>query len=180
MKTLKLLRSFSSRELVESGIKLIDETGSCPLCDRPWESGELETYLKKKLAGAAYVEERVEEINRIAKDLSRQVVRVNNILNNIIGPLEYMKLDEQGNTFKQWKTNLETLEKALEKPLEKYHQPEFSGKQVSRFFAPDDIEEIVAEIITKARDEFPKSTPEQTAWDTLTKLTVDVKTASGC
>ena len=137
----QLLRSFSSRELVESGIKLIDETGSCPLCDRPWKPGELETYLNKKLEDAAYVGKRVEEIDRIAQGLSGKITKVKNILNNVIGPVEYIKLDERGNTLKQWKTDLETLEKAMEKPLEKYHQPEFSSEQVNRILAPDDIEE---------------------------------------
>ena len=171
----QLLRSFTSRELVRTGLELLDDSGSCPLCDHPWEPGELETYLNKKLEDAVNVGARVDVINEFAQELSTEITRVKNILSNIIGPVEFTKLEERTNTLKQWKTDLESLEKVLEKPLENYHQLEFSGEQVQRILAPDGIEEIVTEIFAKAREEFPKSTPEQTAWDTLTKLTVDVK-----
>jgi recombinational DNA repair ATPase RecF len=171
----QILRSFTSRELVQTGLELLDDSGSCPLCDRPWEPGELEIYLNKKLEDAMDVGARVDVINGLSQELSTEITRVKNILNNIIDPVDFTKLEESANSLKQWKTDLETLKKVLEKPLQIYHQIEFSGKQVQRILAPDGIKEIVNEIKAKAREVFPKSTPEQTAWDTLTKLTVDVK-----
>ena len=44
----KLLRSLNQKALIDIGIKLIDDSGECPLCDTKWPAGEIEKYLKIK------------------------------------------------------------------------------------------------------------------------------------
>ena len=50
----KLAHALSRFELIRLGIRLIDETGNCPLCDYPWPPGELvgdvwrDNYLTRK------------------------------------------------------------------------------------------------------------------------------------
>ncbi|HHD82500.1 MAG TPA: hypothetical protein ENK92_00145 [Bacteroidetes bacterium] len=60
-------------------------------------------------------------------------------------------------------------------PIGNYFDHPFSIDQVQRLIAPDNIKDISKSILIKAENEFPGITLEQTAWDILTKLSVEVK-----
>lgn len=170
-----LLRSFASRNLISAGLEALDESGKCPLCDTQWEPGELEALLTSKLASAAVVEKRVNQISQVADKILQEITKISSTLGSVINAVKIIGLAEELAILQDWQAGLETLEISLEDPVGKYHQPPFSVEQVQRLLTPENINAVSGRILDTAKAKYPKSTPEQTAWDTLTKLSVDLK-----
>ena len=59
------LHALSHLPLIELGVKLIDETGACPLCEKAWPPGKLREHLDRRLGaagGAKRYQERIREL----------------------------------------------------------------------------------------------------------------------
>jgi DNA repair exonuclease SbcCD ATPase subunit len=170
-----LLRSFSTQKLVQEGLEALDESGKCPLCDIPWEPGALETYLLEKLEDATGVQERIKTINSVANTINAEITKTLTIIANILQPIEMLNIDGVVEAFTTWQQESESLGKLLKNPVEKYHKTELSSEHVQRLCAPGNFNELLDQILEKAKVKFPKKTAEQTAWDILTELKVSVK-----
>ena len=169
------LRVYETQSLTQSGLDSLDESGKCPLCDTQWEAGELEAYLQLKLKSASIVKERVDKIREIAGRIQKTITVAKVVLSSVINSVKIIGLQDELQTLLGWETDLAKLDSLLLKPVEKYHRPPFSLDQVQGLLVPANIKVITERILSEARNKYPKSTPEQTAWDTLTKLSVDLK-----
>jgi hypothetical protein len=76
----KLSCSLSNLELIELGIRLIDEKGNCPLCEMEWEQGKLIEYLNKRLSDAKDAKGIQIEIVNYSDSISKPI---NILLSNI-------------------------------------------------------------------------------------------------
>lgn len=174
-----LLANWNSKRLnlTKEGISLIPETGECPLCDTEWPQGDLEKLLQDRIETAnkrqkdinnnsAIIAEIVESFkNRISQlfDLLKQV-------NTSESFLQDEKIQAGVNHFSNLKDSLEKLSKALENPIEKFTNEEFKTEEVNNLFVPVDNETIINDFENSVKNHFPEATPEQSAWDNLTKL----------
>lgn len=170
-----LLRAFSTQKLVDLGIALLDDSGACPLCDRGWKPGELRTYLEKKSASAKIVQAQIIPIEQASQFLLGKISVVLISLERVIRITSILALEKELSILNGWYTNLIYLKSLLEDPLHNYHSPKFTSKQVSQLLAPPLIQEIINNVLETAKKKFPESTPEQTAWDILTELGVELK-----
>lgn len=170
-----LLRAFSTQKLVDLGIALLDDSGACPLCDRGWKPGELRTYLENKSASAKIVQAQIIPIEQGSQFLLGKISVVLISLERVIRITSILALEKELNILNVWQTNLIYLKSLLEDPLHNYHSPKFTSKQVSQLLAPQSIQEIINNVLETAKKKFPESTPEQTAWDILTELGVELK-----
>lgn len=170
-----LLRAYSTQKLVDMGITLLDDSGACPLCDREWKSGELRTYLKAKSTSAKIVQAQIQPIEEASQYLSGKTSIVLTSLEKIIRIASILNLEKEAISLKDWQTNLNYVRSLLDDPLYQYHRPKYTSEQISQLLAPDSVQELMNKILDVAKEKFPKSTPEQTAWDTLTELGVELK-----
>lgn len=171
----KLLRSYSTQKLVDIGISMLDDSGACPLCDRKWDSNELKIYLEGKSTSAKTVQAQIKPIEETAQYLTEKISFVLINIERIIRVTSALRLNDEVNTFRDWHTDLNQLKLLLEDPLYRFHHPKFSTEQVSRLLAPDSIQKMLNKVLDFAREKSPKTTPEQTAWDILTELGVELK-----
>ncbi len=58
--------------------------------------------------------------------------------------------------------------------MHKYHHPKYDQTEVINYLAPSNLIQITTNVFEAAK-KYPKTTPEQSAWDTLTKLEVNLK-----
>jgi recombinational DNA repair ATPase RecF len=172
---INLLRAYSTQKLVDMGISMLVDAGKCPLCDREWKSGELRTYLEAKSASAKIVQAQIKPIEEASQFLLGKTSFVLTSLERVIRITIALRLEKEVITLKNWQTNLNHLKSLLEDPLYQYHRPKFTSEQVSQLLAPDSIQKTMNKVLDVAKEKFPKSTPEQTAWDTLTELGVELK-----
>ncbi len=171
-----LLRALSRRELTERGLALIDETGACPLCERPWEPGELMAHLKKRLQEADSAARYQSLLKEAAGKINDFVDSTAASLANIIPMVIQSKMERQTSILRTWMADLEHLKETLHDPIEKdYQNANFSPISIQRMLAPDDAESILEQILSVAESMHSEPTQEQTAWDLLTRLEENLK-----
>jgi DNA repair exonuclease SbcCD ATPase subunit len=170
-----LQRELSHRELIQLGIPLIDESGSCPLCDTPWPPGKLREYLEDRLKTAEVVARHQSEIEGLSAAIITSAGNATINLRNVIKSAQLAGIKVEIQPLLRWLNNLEHLTVALGNALEKYPGDRLAAQQVERLLAPDDITQVLAQVQSIVRAKYPKTAPEQTAWDMLTRLEENLK-----
>jgi DNA repair exonuclease SbcCD ATPase subunit len=162
------LRQAAKNRLLELGISLIDEEGSCPLCLTEWDPGKLEPLLRDRLSKAKGAEEIEKSIRAIATQVDTEVSKLQGHL-SVIAKVS-KKLQQEGivKDLDEWAQKLETWSGELKKAVEDYPTGEAEGG-VKEFFKSAKWEEHNKEL-NRIAEGLEKLTPEQAAWDTLTAL----------
>lgn len=171
----ELSRALSRLQLTELGLKLIDDTGSCPLCDTAWPPGELRKYLEQRLSIAEVARQHQKSIKEASTTIVRHLNRTIASLQKVIPATEPIGLKTELSLLRSWFGDLEALSNALGAAVEIYPITPFGPEQVKRMLAPDNVIEALDHINTQVKAKYPESTPEQNAWDTLTRLEENLK-----
>lgn len=172
----KLIRALSCRELIKLGIKLVDETGVCPLCDKDWPQGELLAYLQKKLSDGEFAAGISKNISELSEYLLGLINKTNASIAKMIETTVKIALVEESILFKEWLSALEEASRSLSNDI--YNFPDlyyYKNIRLKDMFAPPNIEELLKNILLLASSKWPQATPEQTSWDTLTRLGENLK-----
>jgi ABC-type lipoprotein export system ATPase subunit len=170
-----LLRDLSRLQLTNLGITLIDETGSCPLCDTTWPPGKLREYLEQRVSTAQVAAQHQERIMEISAMIARSVNSTIASVQKVIGAAQLVGLEHELLLLQSWLQDLQELSSALDAAVEKYPVPCFGSDQVQRMLAHAEVSQILTDVHTAVKAKYPESTPEQNAWDTLTRLEENLK-----
>jgi hypothetical protein len=171
----KVLRTLSLRELISLGIELIDETGTCPLCETAWPPGELRKLLESRLATADAAQQTTSEVTELTQSLSRQIAASLESLKKVIAIVRLTNLGDKLSIFEKWQLDLEALLEDITSAISKYPKEHTGAVNVARLMAPEDIDRFLDTASGVVKAQFPEATPEQTAWDTLTRLEENLK-----
>jgi len=169
------LRALSCLRLTELGMTLIDETGSCPLCDTPWPPGELREYLEQRLSTAQVVAEHQKRISELSATIASSVDNTIASVQKVIAAAQVVDLKDDLPLLQSWLGDLQGLSSALSAAVDKYPDPRFGLGHVKRMLAPAEIVQTFTHVQTAVKAKYPEATPEQTAWDTLTRLEENLK-----
>jgi recombinational DNA repair ATPase RecF len=164
------LEALSRLHLLETGIPLIGETGACPLCDAPWPPGDLSRKLKERLETAHTSLGESRRISALAEGILGEITLALSSLDRITAALGAAALSQPLPTFAQWSERLSAMKNALTRPLEGYPDERFPELLVGRLAAPEDGLGDLEAARAALRSRYPEASPEQTAWDTLTRL----------
>jgi energy-coupling factor transporter ATP-binding protein EcfA2 len=170
-----LQAALSQKELISLGLGLIQDEGNCPLCDKPWPAGELKPYLESKLARASVADNFSRDILAAASSLSGSAAIILGPLNKLIAALQLSGLAEPSAMISEWVMHIKSLEKHLSNPLHDYPRADYSAEAVSSLFAPKDLDQELNSALATLRVMYPEATPEQTAWDALTRIEENLK-----
>lgn len=170
-----LMHALHGFELSTLGLELLGDEDSCPLCGYMWPKGKLKESLEKKIKDADIAQAHTKKISENAKTLSDSIVRIRSYLLNLLAATKSLALEPQTATIETWIQELGTCLTELADPLETYRQPTFSPERVSLLLSPTDAPDLISGIMAYAIKQLPQTTPEQTAWDTLTRLDENLK-----
>ena len=170
-----LLKAYSQQQLVLLGVRLIDETGKCPLCDTLWEQGKLREHLEHKLSLAQVAGQYQKRITDASTAISNRVNATLASLQKVIAVVQLIGLNNELDPLKQWQDKLQGISNALSYPVERYLASGFESSSIKQLLAPDNLVEVAVRILSAVKTKFPEATPEQTAWDTLTRLEENIK-----
>jgi energy-coupling factor transporter ATP-binding protein EcfA2 len=171
----QLQRELSRSELIQLGLRLIGESGECPLCEARWPPGKLRRVLEGRLQKALLVAEQQSDVEDTASHMISLVDNVLANLENVARSAERAGLRRQIGVLRKWRADLEALAHILSKPVDRYPDPRFDAEQVGHMLAPSVIREVLAEAESLVEANFPQATSQQTAWDTLTRLDENLK-----
>jgi hypothetical protein len=179
IKTIKsdpqLLRALARRELIKIGMALVDETGRCPLCDASWPPGKLQEYLEQQLSAAQIAAQYQERIIRLSDTIVGSVNTTIASLQKVIEAAQVVGLSDNFPSLSCWLSNLQNLSSALDTPIDRYLDLPFDSDQVQKMLVPVEGLQILSQVYSAVKAKYPEATPEQTAWDTLTRLEENLK-----
>ena len=74
-----------------------------------------------------------------------------------------------------WRGSLAMLLEVVTEPIERYLNSDASADEVSRLFVPENLNALLDRVEEALQNVLPITTPEQTAWDKLTRLQESVR-----
>ena len=175
----ELMRTLKQQELINLGMRMIDETGKCPLCGIAWPSGKLLEYLKIRVETAKVAKKYQDEIGQLVAVISTNVNNTIASLQKVVADGRVTGLDNDLTILKSWLDVLKIFSDGLYFVVEKYLETGWNTSEIKRMLAPGNVGEVLANIEKGVKEKFPESTPEQTAWDTLTRLEENLRSVEG-
>ena len=149
--------------LTELGLKLTGDV--CPLCDTPWDSDELESHLSQKLDNLTETKKDLERIEELSGEISHQVKDKLTSMGEVLKASKVLGLDTESYHLTVWEENLLRIDKARE-------SGDYDGEVLTE---ARDLADIGNRIFTVAEKCYGTTSPEQTAWDKLSRLEENLK-----
>lgn len=108
------LKMLAEQSLIKQGLDSIDDTTTaCPLCKEPWAPAELEAHLKDRADRLARIDERVDRIDRLAKDARGNIESVRTAVDRVIDSLTDTDIDIDLTPLRSYQDALTVLVEAL-------------------------------------------------------------------
>jgi recombinational DNA repair ATPase RecF len=171
----KLRKELDSKKLVDLGLSLIDETGICPLCLTKWKPGELKPFLEKRLLKAEETSRIETEIGQLSTTIKSEISVLKDHIEKIRNSCIILKLEDILKKLQRWVDFLAKWSDDLVDPIQKYAIDETIPEDIKAFYAYASYVEDLETIRKVAIYASPELSPEQKAWDTLTRLGSELK-----
>jgi recombinational DNA repair ATPase RecF len=165
----KLRRDLQNKRLLDLGISVMDDSGSCPLCFTEFGPGELAALLKDRVSNADVAQKIGEEMTNLSSGIDKEVATLIGHVELLIESAKKLSYENIEKDFSEWKKNLFEWSSALKKSPDDYPVEEVPD-QTASFFSPEKWEDHHKKLNDIAEG-LEKSSPEQTSWDTLTAFT---------
>jgi len=104
--------------------------------------------------------------------------KVNNAkgsIENILEITESLNLSDETLLLQSWHEKLTQLRVLLDSSIYSYTKEPLEAEKIRKLFFPENGLEVFSNIHEKAKDKYPVTSPEQDAWDTLTRLEENLK-----
>ena len=174
-----LLAELERLELMQHASQFVEEsTVECPVCGASWPEGDLKNLLETKIATAKTAGAVRKSIVESAEAIATPARTLRANVNTLTESLKTAHVDareEDIEALDSWLVSLTGLLAAVADPLEQYHNCGLSSDGVSRMFVPDSLTDLLDRIEKAVQEALPKPSPEQTAWDKLTRLEESVR-----
>lgn len=171
----ELLRNLSKQKLFNLGKTLIDVDGACPLCDTPWTPGELGKLIDAKLASAQIADVYDKSIQRISESLISHVTRGLASIDKAINASKIVGLEKEKEELISWQKELHKCHEVLIAPIDELDTEIYSPPLICKMVAPDGTVKLIENLRNTIKSKFPEASPEQNAWDALTRLEENLK-----
>jgi recombinational DNA repair ATPase RecF len=158
------------QHLIECGLEVMPDDGSCPLCGAEWEQGQLTERLTLELSGLSEV---ASARTKITASIAAVSPSLSAVLRNASGIADLaleLRLVSGVSPVHTWAAQLDTYSKALGGVSEDASTLEPLTK-LPIVALPPDVMDLVVELRKKTKALNPDITPAQKAWDVLTRLT---------
>ncbi|MCX6113153.1 MAG: hypothetical protein NTY22_07750, partial [Proteobacteria bacterium] len=164
----ELKRDFSRHRLLELGMGLIEDDGSCPLCLTPWSPNELKKLIEKRITQVESAKKLDTQIKEKSGNILQEFKNCIQHIETVILTLRKAELPKPIEILCEWQQNLLENCKKLEDPIENYQANQ--QEKLSVLFAPANIESILEEAFGTISQNNPKPTSQDTAIQTLIRL----------
>jgi len=171
----KLLRAILSLKLIQLGIKLIQDSGECPLCETAWPPGKLREHLEQRITLAQTAEQYSERISELSRKITSHINNAVSSIHKIQKILEVICLDDENKKLQAWLDELNNYSRSLVDAADNYPIDMNSPDQIKNLVAPENMGTVLDHISSVVMEKCPAATPEQTSWDNLSHLEENLK-----
>jgi energy-coupling factor transporter ATP-binding protein EcfA2 len=169
----QLAQLAAQQDFTWRGLRALGDSTACPLCDTPWPEGRLRLHLEAKLQRAGAAAQLVARIDAGAKALRRALEVVPSAVAQIDGLAP--ELPAELGLLRAWAQAISVLLSRLDDPLAHCQDLGQEAPSVAQWNLDPDVARAVesASVVISART--VTLSPEQTAWDTLTRVEENLK-----
>lgn len=164
------LRAVSRLKLMELGVTQIQDDGTCPLCGTHWEPGLLRTHLESHIASAKAASDRSREIQTLATKVASAASSLQSNIIQIGRAATLLAMTDNATTLNQWSQRIGEFTICLGDPVSGYPGSTNTESDVATLFAPDGVRDLCQKVVAEAKQKIAPLSPEQSAWDVLTRL----------
>ena len=170
-------RLVNLRNFIEDGIRLLDDSGSCPLCDTEWLPEELREFLNDKFIKSQEQSSLFNEIETIGETPLRELNKVTNALKSLLGKIPLLPGETTvPEKLRLWQDRIDRTINIIRFPHEPQNLIDLSNVLDANWITPEYVPSLLEEIQGSLESKKIEITPEQKAWDTLNQLKSVVST----
>lgn len=170
-----LLHEMARLELTERGLELLDGSGRCPLCDKNWDPAELKKHLEEKRRKGKEAQTHRTKIRSAARALQDTLGGLKTTLGKVASAATTLGASVVRAVLNQWDTDLTTALGSLADPMARFTDHSPAPSMIARLCCPDGALEQIQDMVIAATAKYPPSTPQQLAWDLLTRAQVRLR-----
>ena len=174
-----LLAELERLELTTHASRFVeDSTVECPVCGAVWSEGDLKNHVDAKIAAAQAASVVQKSISDAAETIA---IPARTLLANVDALIKGLQSsdvkirEEDIEALDSWRVSLTGLLAAVGDPLVQYFESGLSADGIARMFVPDSLTDLLDRIERVVQDTLPEPSPEQSAWDKLTRLEESVR-----
>lgn len=164
------LTALAERSLVEQGRKLVDATTrECPLCEEPWDEGELKTHLENRAERLERIEGRIETIDELARDAQRELDSITGTIDRLLDALSTDEVDIDLQPLARYQEQLEAVKQAVDSDLT--DNPK--AVELEELSLPEADQTAVSDLLAELRETaatLPERSTIETTWSELQTL----------
>jgi len=156
--------------LIHAGLELLEEDGACPLCGTEWQQGELGARLNEHLRLSKDVAKKHKELEALVADLKPQVTALRQTAAAALTTATSLGVCDEASLLAKVATSLKAYEEALATSLDKLGSEIVDLFAVPTILSDKAVEPELQRLGKTAAELSPQLTPEQAAWDLLSRL----------
>ena len=169
------VNAFKRHKLLTLGVSLIPSDGTCPLCDTAWPAGDLQRHIQEHIDTADAVAKSKRGLIEHAEVLRQAIESAVTAVERLLTAAVQLKLEEPQHALEGWCSRLKTLGEQLLDPLDGFDLASHSVDNVTHLYASSELLASALSVVTQAESSHSQRTPQQDAWDTLTRLEANLK-----
>lgn len=167
-------KDYTRLKLIRLGISLLGESGECPLCGWAWDPEELASNLSQREENAKAISEIIDRITQNANVVYNAASSVKQNVEKFADAAQFLGLSSQEQHLRAWSASLSCIVAACREPVKNYPPSELTSTQIDSLCITPELRQDMADVVAAADKAVPVVTPEQSAWDTLTMLAVQL------
>ncbi len=172
--------AYRHHNLLDTGFELVEtHTAECPLCGTSWPPGELIAAVRVRRDNSKSAESLHQQIAAAVTSITEQAKPVVSAVDRLSAELTKAAFtDPNGKNsqiLSEWKTSLSTIQEALARPQKEFINQFPTSDSFEKRCAPAGIGEILDQIDELSKTVKVDATPEEQAWDWLTRLEQPIK-----
>lgn len=164
-----LLENLKRERLIDFGLELIDESGSCPLCDTQWEQDKLKEYLTKKKENANAAQTILNRLRDSSDKLLRIFDKTNAAIKRVLSAIEqHEQLSAVRDALRTRGDVFDDVHTILSDYTDLYKNRDILKEKLE--LIQDEGLKSLSHSLSEFSATLGKSSPEDDAWDNLTRL----------
>lgn len=169
----KYRRLLNLQNFIENGIKLIDDSGTCPLCEIKWEPEKLLAFLNTKLIESQKSCRQYNEVKAKGDHINRKLIDVTTTIKSLHDKICFLSDDKTLlDNLRMWQERINHTIDVVANPFEQQNLIDLNKVLDLNWILPEYVPNLLEETKSLLESKKNEKTPEQIAWDTLNQLTV--------
>lgn len=141
--------------------------GKCPVCETKWDIEKLHSLLTTKKTN---LDKANKEYKSYIEDKDQVLININPLIVSLKNLTTDLKLSDK-DILVEWYSSLLKLKSDIECPISEIDRlNQTKDGEIQKRLTPDNLSTRINQLLTSLNDAYPKVTPEQDAWDTLTQM----------